>query len=303
MGIAKDVALSFAKFPKKYSQILSSEGCSGCYITDSENCYSCYHAVEAKDCRHSVHVWRNAKDCMDVDTAGRNAELIFESINTGIDVYHNLFCMTCWSSSDLLYCDLCPSSKYCFGCVGLKHKEFCILNTQYTSKEYQAIVPKIIEHMRRTGEWGEFFPAAISCFGYNESAAFDSFPLTKAEALFRGYKWHDDDSSSKYQGRHYKISDDIGEVQTDITSSILQCEVSKRPYRIIPQELQFYIKGGIPIPRRSSEQRHKDRMLRRLPRTLWERKCAECNALMQSPYHPSRTERILCEQCFSQCII
>ena len=298
-----DLTSHFAKFPRKYSQILNSEECTGCYIADSKNCKDCFHAVEARDCRYGVHVWRDAKDCMDVDTAGRNAELIYETINCGIDVYHNLFCMTCWTAQDLLYCDFCHYSKHCFGCVGLQHKEYCILNMQFTREEYETIVPKIIDHMRGTGEWGEFFPSAISCFGYNETAAADSFPLKREEALARGYKWHEDDNAAKYQGRQYAIPDDIESVKDDIAKAILLCGASQKPYRIIPQELAFYRTNHIPIPTRSPEQRHKERMARRLPRKLWERRCSSCDCKFSTPYEKGRSERILCEDCFAKALV
>jgi hypothetical protein len=32
-------------------------------------------------------------------------------------------------------------------------KQYCILNKQYTKEEYEELVPKIIEHMKKTGEW------------------------------------------------------------------------------------------------------------------------------------------------------
>lgn len=58
----------------------------------------------------------------------------------------------------------------CFGCVGLHDGyEHCILNTQYTKEEYQLLVPQIIEHMMKTGEWEESFPPKLSSYGYNET--------------------------------------------------------------------------------------------------------------------------------------
>ena len=33
---------------------------------------------------------------------------------------------------------------------------------------------KIIEHMKKTREWGQFFPKEHSCFSYNESTAHES---------------------------------------------------------------------------------------------------------------------------------
>jgi hypothetical protein len=55
-------------------------------------------------------------------------------------------------------------SSNLFGCIGLRGKEYCILNKQYTKEEYETLVPKIIEKMKADGEWGEFFHQRISPF-------------------------------------------------------------------------------------------------------------------------------------------
>jgi hypothetical protein len=52
------------------------------------------------------------------------------------------------------------------------------LNKQYTKEEYEKLLPKIIAHMKKTGEWGEFFPISISPFNYEETPAMDYYPLT-----------------------------------------------------------------------------------------------------------------------------
>ena len=45
--------------------------------------------------------------------------------------------------------------------------------------------------MRSTGEWGQYFPASLSPFAYNETVANDYFPLTKDEAHDHGFAWYD----------------------------------------------------------------------------------------------------------------
>ena len=40
-------------------------------------------------------------------------------------------------------------------------------------------------------KYGEFFPAEISPFCYNETQAQDYFPTTKKKALKMGYRWRD----------------------------------------------------------------------------------------------------------------
>jgi hypothetical protein len=50
------------------------------------------------------------------------------------------------------------------------------LNKKYSKEDYETLLPKIIDHMKKTGEWGEFFPMEISPFKYEETKAVDYFP-------------------------------------------------------------------------------------------------------------------------------
>ncbi len=75
-----------------------------------------------------------------------------------------------------------------------------------------------------------------------------------------------------------KLPDDITKIPDDILNWAIECEVTGTPFRIIPQELEFYRKHHLPIPRRHPDQRHLDRMKMRNPRKLYERicDCPEC---------------------------
>ena len=76
----------------------------------------------------------------------------------------------------------CYDSSYLFGCDGLRNKQYCIFNKQYTKEEYEVLVTKIIGHMQQTGERGEFFPSSMSSFGYNETVANEYYPINKEES-------------------------------------------------------------------------------------------------------------------------
>lgn len=54
------------------------------------------------------------------------------------------------NSEELYYCHIAKDTKHCFACVGVHGKEYCIFNKQYSKEEYEALVPKIIEHMQKT---------------------------------------------------------------------------------------------------------------------------------------------------------
>ena len=63
---------------------------------------------------------------------------------------------------------------------------------QYSKEDYEHLMPKIVEHMRKTGEWGEHFNPGLSYMGYNETVAQEQIPLTKEQATEGGWIWHDD---------------------------------------------------------------------------------------------------------------
>lgn len=293
----------FAQFilsqPRKHMTAVQEENCTGNHIQEARDCIECFHVHEAEECKYGEHLWRGAKLCMDVVTAGRGAEMIYQSTNTNMGAAFDAFTVMCWGSSNMLYSSQCCTCKHCFGCVNLKHMQYCIFNKQYTKEEYEALVPKIIEHMKSTGEWGEYFPPSISVFGYNESMAQEYFPLEKERVLDQEWHWYqEEDVKEKYLGPAVGVPDSVIDTSDDITNSILTCSETQKPYKVIPQELRFYREMNVPIPRKSPYQRHLDRIALRNPLYLWNRNCSLCNATIATTYAPDRPETIYCEQCY-----
>ena len=222
----------------------------------------------------------------------------------------------------MLYSDNClNNSRNCFGCIGLKNNdEYCILNKQYTKEEYETLVPKIIEHMMKTGEWGEFFPSSMSPFGYNETVAMEYYPISppltppyqgggeEVPPLTRGrlgggFNWSTYESPPPKVDKVIpadKLPSNIEDIPDDILNWAIECEVTKKPFRIIQQELGFYRKHHLPIPRRHPDQRHLDRMQLRNPRKLYERTCDKCHKQIQTTYAPERPEIVYCETCYNK---
>jgi hypothetical protein len=194
------------------------------------------------------------------------------------------------------------SSNNCFGCVGLKHGEYSIFNKQYSKEEYFYLLDKIKKHMEKMGEWGEFFPMNISPFAYNESMAMLSFPLSKEEVLNRGLKWQDNIQQTRNKTTQSNIPDRIGDVSDLIVGEILECLICKRNYKIIQEELNFYRKWSIPIPRYCFFCRLSRRFELRGPSKLWHRKCMceGCNNEFETSYAPERPEIVYCESCYQK---
>lgn len=104
------------------------------------------------------------------------------------------FCFNCSNNcKDIFYCTNSNWIENCFGCCSLrKNQHHCILNKTYAAQEYETLCGKIVDHMRSTGEWGDFFPHELSPFGYNETVAQEYFPLTESEVRAKGWNWYNE---------------------------------------------------------------------------------------------------------------
>jgi len=71
-------------------------------------------------------------------------------------------------------------------------------------------------------------------------------------------------------------------------------------FRIIPQELEFYRKHNIPIPKKHPNQRYLERIKLRSPRKLFTRICDKCGKEIQTIYASERPEIVYCENCYNK---
>lgn len=299
-------------FPVKYAEILNSENCIGDFIINSKNCIECYDVSDSENCKY-VQLGVEVKDMMDCSNMYIRPEWCLETLGT-IEVSNALYCLYVFHSRNLMYCEQCFTCQDCFGCVGLRNQKHCIGNKPYSVAEYEEKVWKIIHHMESTKEWGEFFPTSLSPFGYNESVAYEYYPLSETEAKEKWLQWHEGENKNTYVGPFYAplptlqydekvVWFDIAQKNIDeVLAGIVECEVTKKPFKIIKQELIFYIENHIPIPTKHPDQRHKDRMSQRNPRHLTERLCDECSTQVMTTYPESRPEKILCEVCYRKLV-
>ena len=209
------------------------------------------------------------------------------------------------------------SSSNLFACVGLRNKQYCILNKQYSKEEYDELVPKIIEHMNvmpytdKKGivyKYGEFFPSEFSPFNYNETMAQECLPLTKEQALEKGYSWGEpEEKNYQVTKKAVQLPDLVEDVDDSILNQIIGCqhegkcnEQCATAFKIIPQELKFYKKLNLPLPRLCPNCRHYERLAQRNPLKLWHRHCMKegCTNEFETSYAPDCPEIIYCESCY-----
>lgn len=305
-------------YPRRFAYIIQSVGSTGDVITNSKNVRDAFGMHNAENCRYYDY-GAGPKDCYDITMSGELSES-YECI-VGDHSHRNRFGIFSVKSQDIHYCQHCHSSKYLFGCSQLRNAEYCILNKQYTKEEYEILVQKIIEQMDAVPyrdangceyRYGEFYPSELSVFGYNETVAQDQIPLTRETALEQHFTWQD--QLQMTTGKETLLSKDIPQsiaaVSDTITGEILACTTCQRNYKLIPNEIVFYKKMGIPIPRNCFHCRHHARILRRNPLELWHRTCmcdktshgheGKCMNEFETSYTPDRPETIYCESCYQK---
>ena len=355
LSLDKKAKNFWLKHPIKYMHSRKNVNVTGEDIYNSKNVKNSYSIKDCENLKYSqlILFWPS-KDCYDITVAG--GELCYEiEESAGYKVNFSWLNMP----KDLKYHDAGlyemeysignTNSHHLFACVGLRHKQYCILNKQYTKEEYQELVPKIKQHMNdmpyidKKGmvyKYGEFFPAELSPFGYNETIANEYFPLNKEQALNKGYAWYDKPKPEhKATIKASNLPDHIKDVDSNILKQVIECEnchsresgnpVSGSPiklgmtegetkitscagsgvFRIIPQELKFYQKHNLPLPRFCPDCRHKERIKQRNPMKLHHRQCmnssvdgsgSRCKTKFETTYAPDRKEIVYCEACYNK---
>ncbi|MDC0358319.1 hypothetical protein OAO01_05835 [Oligoflexia bacterium] len=276
-----------------------NEDVSGDYIFHSRRCKECYDSHDLEDCSFVIH-GNGARDCYDAYVLVDGAELCVDCVSI-IGVHRGGYNYSVWHGNDIWYSDLCANSNNLFGCVGLTRGSNCILNKSYSKSEYQKLHLKLVEHMKETGEYGEFFPIAMSPFGYNETVAQEYFPITPEEARTKGWNWRDA-SDFCTQSSIGTLDDSIDEVPDDITSQTLLCSATGGPYRISAVELQFHRQSRLALPDECFEARHNRRLSLRNPRQVSETKCSTCQNRIVTAVPLDRERNILCKSCYASMV-
>jgi len=303
----------------KYADIIKSTNATGHALANVKNAHSCFEAYDMENVKWTSRCFA-IKDSYDVNNTGLGSELCYEYTSGGTTMSKVLFSLALLSaSSELYYSGWCGGSSNLFGCFGIRNKQYCILNKQYTKEEYEEILPKIIEHMNsmpyvgangRIYKFGEFFPFELSPFAYNESDAQELSPLSEEEIKNKRYNFREAEEK-KYEIT--KSSEDIPDLIEDVEDEILK-EIISCPhkgeclhqcttaFRITEEELKFYKTHNLPLPRFCPNCRHYKRLEYRNPWKLWHRKCMkeECYNEFETSYAPERPEIVYCEKCYQQ---
>ncbi len=330
----KQAETFWKKFPIKYMLGFRNYNVVGEDIKDSKNVKNSYIVQKGEDLKYVQDVpFGGASNSYDYTSWGVSASQIYECIVCGEQVDGLKFCFDCYPScQDLHYCVNARRSRNCFGCVGIKDKQYCILNKQYSKEEYNSLVAQIKQHMNdmpyldKRGlvyRYGEFFPVEISPFAYNETLLNDQFPSNKEDVEKEGFIWREQNK------REYEttmsasgLPELIDQADISVTKELIQCVGCKKAYRIIFDEFQFLKNQNLPLPRYCFDCRFARRQKYMVPPILKKSQCmcsgeyshnsqyqniqpheshgdTRCQNIFETAYNIDG-ETIYCEECYKK---
>ncbi|MFA5791535.1 MAG: hypothetical protein WC884_00675 [Candidatus Paceibacterota bacterium] len=271
----------------------------GNYMTNCDKCVNIFAYENSQNCRNQVRGLGN-KDCIDgmgifgaVEVSGNNS-CVLDSYG----VKHSSWSRGRYSE----YLDICDEVEYCFACIGLRKKKYCILNKQYTKEEYENLKSRIISDMEKRGEYGKFLPYNMGLCEYNLSTAILYFPdVKKDEIIKHGGYWSEEDLSSQNGISSLKLPDSIMDTEKSVSLQALICPESHSRFNISLAEYEFHKRKNFSLPRI-----HFDlRMLKKSRKTAvlkgYPYKCFYCKKDIEA-YYPYEWgyEKIACEECYKQ---
>jgi len=273
-------------------------GSFGDRIYDCKSCFYAFEAHNSENVRYTASAI-NVKDAMDIFGVD-GSSISYESASTGYSS-NIFFSGNIRGCSYVEYSFYCRDSHYCFGSVGLRNKKFCIFNKQYDEETYWKKVDAIKTAMLKRGEYGEFVPTGW--MPYQNTLAQVEFPLTHEEAKRKGIEWwehEDDEILRKIQVLDVsEIPDTIEETSEDILEKAIVCPITKKPFRVVKTELDFYRRKNLPIPVIHPDVRMRARFDAINRFRLWRRRCRKCRKDTFTSYASDRPEKnIWCESCY-----
>lgn len=341
-----NVKYSKEEFEKKKAEILSSHGSieaakkefqklkeqsivkftvqTKCHNVTGNHIHNCYDGIslfdtyDAKNCSYMTDC-ESPIDSMDCNNYYYKPAFGYNIVGAleGSKLKNSAFVFYC---NEVEYCESCHHLSNALGCIGVRKGNYMILNKEYLKDDYLKLKAKIDEQMKTDENYGQFFSPDIAPFGYNETLAKEYYPLSRDEALSRGYRWQESTTGTfgKETITEENIPKSIISTPDSITGDILACTLCGKNFRITEAELSFYRRMGIPLPHQDFECRHQARMHSRTPRKLFDGACmcardghghpsassgptaGKCAETFKTPYSPTTSATIYCENCYQR---
>lgn len=300
------------KYPLEYAIQKSSENITGNLIFNSKDIRNSFFIADGENLGDCLRIILGYKDCYRVSYGGKG-EKNYECFGTGTNVSFSFCSAIIPDSTSVGYSFSCYNSNDLFGCMGLRNKKFCILNKQYSEKEYHTLRTKIMDDMRARGDLGEFFPVSLSPHGYNLSMSQEYFPVTEQEAKESGWGWETLETGTR--GKPTFPASDIPETISD-TSDVLMKEIFSCVrcgfnYRLLGRELHLLRTLGLAAPLICHQCRLKENFTLVGGVVLYPRSCdcrkkhdfhtgGACATNFSTIYPATRPEKVFCSPCYQE---
>ena len=140
----------------------------------------------------------------------------------------------------------------------------------------------------------------------------------KEEEVKYGFTWKANEKREYISDfKAEDLPDHIKDADESLVGKVIECvhkgecnQQCTEAFKIREDELQFYKKNNVALPRLCPNCRHFERLARRNPLKLWHRQCmcekshphhkSRCEAEFETSYAPERPEVIYCEKCYQQ---
>lgn len=303
---------------------------SGDLLYGCKNVRDSFYIHDGENEKFAVRGGVGQKDSMDIFGV-HSGELIYEC--NSVDFSSRCFFGTnAENNVNAVYALDCEHTNNIFGCTGLRKKDFCILNKQYTKEEFEILKEKIIIHMNempfvdkknKVYKYGEFFPSDLSPHAYNESIAQEWVPLSEEKALALGYGWDSVGEKNYEPTISWKdLQPTVAQTEDGVLKEIILCQAwdenktsaqnhkCTKAFRITEDELLIYRRLNVPLPRKCPNTRYFELSQMRSRPEFFHRSCmctlpnhdheSSCPNEFETSYAPGRPDKIYCESCYNK---
>jgi len=309
------------------------------FLSNSKNAIFCSHCDSLEDC---VNVWwGNIKDSINT-IWWWNIQKSYNSCLIGFNSYDIIWCFNVSSSHSILNSIWIHNSNNILFSVWLRNKSYHILNQKYEKEEYEKISKQIINSQKQKNIFWDFLSNKLNKIPYNDSAAWEYFPIWKLiykdwkekildkNALWKVYilepekflskaildLWWEEKIEIIWKTFEKEINipkwinlieakdipDKISDLKDEnkILTSAIICEKTKRPFRIMKYELEFYKKNNLCIPKIHPKIRHLERIKKISSKSLYTTQCKKCRKKIITTLHKKNENIIYCWECYNK---
>ncbi len=284
-----------AQFPKRSINALYAENIEGDEIYESKNVYNSFNIIGGENVFHSQMLELGpVSNVFDYSFYGDSAELVYDTLNSGSQISKIKWTMHSTSNLfDIEYSAFVHNSSYIFGSVGVRGKRFVILNKEYEENEWFKLKEKIISDMKENPYfdsrgvphgYGEFFPAELSPFYFEDSMLAEYMQISKDEAKSLGLRVKEGKTQKSQVPTELSFADlpdATSDASSDLAGKSISCKNAssdlpycKKAFRITKKELEFLKENNLPLPRLCVSCREKELLKERSPWILKEKVCA-----------------------------